>query len=131
MTRNLRYVLIAVSMLLIAAGSFVLGVHRGRSISKVLVTESSYYLQADLGLNHLHNYLELEEDLVRGCVDTALEKLSINVDQQKRLIASLYSESELDIIKQILERRDPALLKELPLFKSKYGDAWQTPQCVK
>ena len=131
MAKILRYLLIGFFAVIMAVGSFALGVHRGRSFSEQVASETLNLVQAELSVNHLHRYRELEADLARGCTTEALEKLRIRVNTETLELASLYRQSKLALIKEMLEHRDPVLLKQLPSFKSKYGNAWKEPACTR
>jgi hypothetical protein len=72
---------------------------------------------------------KLESLLSGGCAAAAAKEIDIVMDQDTKLLASLYrGKLSPETIKYINDR-DPNLLKRLNTFKSKYGEIWQEPEC--
>jgi hypothetical protein len=130
MARKWRYGLVAISIFSLVIGAFVLGVNRGRSVTAGFTADVLAQLQADLALNHLQDYRELEADLSHGCTEEALAKVREHVDTQESVLASLLMDRSR-AVGAILDRREPGLALQLRDFKSKYANGWKVPKCTK
>jgi hypothetical protein len=62
-------------------------------------------------------------------VGAAATEIDIVMDQDTKLLASLYKGKLSSSTIEYIETRDPKLLKTLDKFKSKYGEVWKEPEC--
>ena len=85
--------------------------------------------QAMLAFNRLLDGRKLALLLSKGCVAAAAEKTNIGMDQDTKLLASLFKGKLSPWVTKYIDDRDPTLLSNLDKFKSKYGDSWAEPDC--
>jgi len=118
---------IVLLLLVTAAGSFNLGARSQRAAFGRELDAT----QAMQWFNHLLWFREIQSYLRRGCAAAALEKTSIFIDQETRLLSDFYRENRNTDVTKYISDRDPALLGQLGNFKSRYGSAWEEPECGK
>ena len=131
MTTRLQYAAFSVLGLAIAAGSFIFGQKSGAQIPYQLFSVQLAEVQAQLGVNHLLKFRELENDLSKGCLNEVREKISIAIDQELMLLTEFHKEHRNSTANEYISRQDPQLLKELDSFKSKYSNGFQNLKCNK
>jgi hypothetical protein len=85
--------------------------------------------QAILTFNRLLEGRRLEMLLSRGCVEAAKKKVDIRIDQDTKLLASLFKGTLSPRVAKYVNDRDPGFLQSLDKFTSKYGDSWKEPDC--
>jgi hypothetical protein len=88
-------------------------------------------IQADLLFNRIISERKMQIMLSKGCVSEARDALSINEDQDTKLLADFFRGKLSVNAKKYIYDRDPELAKNLGTFKSKYGDSWIEPNCSK
>lgn len=115
----------AVLLVLVAAGSFVLG---AKSSSRRVGVEA-VSVQAMQWFNHLLLFRELESDLVKGCSDEALEKVRKSIDMEMTYLSSTYGTYKNTWVGNYILDRDPNLMGELENYKSKYPGGPIKPKC--
>ena len=86
-------------------------------------------IQASLAFNRLLDERKLASLLSRGCVTAAAKEIDIVMDQDTKLLASLYKGKLSPSTIKYIGDRDPNLLGTLDKFKTKYGDFWKEPEC--
>ncbi len=87
--------------------------------------------QAMLAFNRLLEERKLASLLSKGCVAAAVEEIDIRMDQDTKLLSSLFKGKLSPWVMKYVDDRDPNFSKTLDNFKSKYGDSWKEPECVK
>ena len=127
MKKVLLSIAVTVLLLLIAAGSFVLG---ARSQRKQLAAGLDA-VQAMLWFNHLLTFRKLEADLSKGCSAVALERTRMSIDQEMDLLSDFHKEHPNSWANKYISDRDPTLLAQLETFKRRYGESWKEPECTK
>jgi hypothetical protein len=86
--------------------------------------------QAMLTFNRLLEERRLELLLSKGCLEAAKEKVNIRMDQDTKLLASLFKGTLSPWVAKYVDDRDPNLLEALEKYTSKYGDSWMEPECA-
>jgi hypothetical protein len=86
-------------------------------------------IQVSLAFNRLLEDRKLASLLSRGCVAAAIKETDIAMDQDTKLLASLFKGKLSPWVIKYIEDRDPSLLKTLDTFQSKYGNSWPEPTC--
>jgi Zn-dependent protease with chaperone function len=130
MKNLLRYAMAALIIMVIAAASFFIGAKSARK-EPTLSDEMLAEVQANIAVNHLIRFREIEADLVGGCTDVALEKTRVFADSEMRLLASFFKEHKSASVSKYAMEQQPHLLKEIEAYKSKYGDSFTLRQCTK
>lgn len=126
---KMKLSLIGVSGVVFLAIVFWLGMAIGtRFVSGQLESELNS-AQAMLAFNRILEGRQIGALLAKGCVAQALEKTNIAMDQDTKLIASLFNGKLSPQVSKYISDRDPSFLRSLDGFKSKYGDAWIEPEC--
>lgn len=106
-----------------------LGIGFGTRLSRDQVAIAIDDIQASLAFNRLLEGRKLASLLSRGCAGAAATEIDIVMDQDTKLLASLYKGKLSSSTIEYIETRDPNLLKTLDKFKSKYGEVWKEPEC--
>jgi hypothetical protein len=86
-------------------------------------------VQASLAFNRLLQDRKMASFLSRGCIAAAVKETDIAIDQDTKLLASLFKGKLSPWAIKYVEDRDPELLKTLANFQSKYGSSWPDPEC--
>ncbi len=131
MTSKIKLWLIGIGAVLYSATIFWLGIGIGMRSNLHQTAIELDNTQAMLAFNRLLEERKLELLLSKGCVTAAVEKTNIAIDQDTKLLASLFKGKLSPWITKYVDDRDPNLLKTLDTFKSKYGDSWREPECTK
>ncbi len=126
--KKIALVILAVVSLL---GAFVAGGHVARRHVMAGLDEALYETQAMLWFNHLEDFQKIESYLLRGCHAEALEKTRWAIDIELRLLSEFHSAHPDSPLNKYISDRDPKLLEQLKVFKSKYGNSWIVPKCAK
>ena len=129
MNSRTKLLLIGICAVLYTGGIFWLGFGLGTRISLQRTALEVDNTQAMLTFNRLLEGRQLEALLSKGCPDAAKEKVDIRIDQDKRLLASLFNGTLSPWVAKYVDDRDPGLRGTLGAFKSKYGDSWVEPEC--
>jgi hypothetical protein len=87
-------------------------------------------VQAMLAFNRILQERKLASLLSRGCMAAAIEETDIRIDQDTKLLASLFKGRLSPRVSKYVDDRDPNLRETLDNFKSKYGDSWREPRCA-
>jgi hypothetical protein len=106
-----------------------LGISIGTKINRHETAIAIDDIQASLAFNRLLEERKLASLLSRGCVAAAAKEVDIVMDQDTKLLASLYKGKLSPSAIKYIENRDPNLLKTLDTFKSRYGEIWKEPEC--
>ena len=85
--------------------------------------------QAMLAFNRVLDERKLELLLSKGCVTQALAKTDIAIDQNTKLLATLFKGRLSPWVSKYISDRDPNFLSTLDGFRSKYGDSWTEKEC--
>lgn len=116
---------VGVLLVLVAAGSFVLGAKTGNRHTGA----EAVSVQAMQWFNHLLLFREIESDLVNGCSDDALEKVRKSIDMEMTYLSSTYSTYKNTWVINYISERDPDLIRDLENHKSKYPGGPIKPKC--
>lgn len=123
--------LIGVAALFFIAMVFWLGIGVGVKYGSSQLAIELNSTQAMLAFNRILDERKLNLLLSKGCVTEALTKTDIAIDQDTKLIASLFKEKLSPWVSKYVSDRDPNFLNSLDGFKSKYGDSWTETECHK
>ena len=123
------YALLFVALILVALGSYQLGLRAGFAQAKQGFGAVLASIQAELGLNNLQSLQRLETDLTHGCSKEALAKTRFDIDLQMYVLASLYRDFKGTWAMEGIAKRDPSMLARLEGFKKQYGERWTEPKC--
>ena len=128
---KIRLWLIGVGAVVFTAIIFGIGVAIGmRHVSSQLESELNS-TQAMLAFNRILDERQIKLMLSKGCVAEALAKTDIGLDQDTKLLATLFNGRLNPWVSKYITDRDPDFLRKLGEFKSKYGDSWAEPECRK
>ena len=108
---------------------FWFGIAAGMRSNRHQLAQELDSTQAMLAFNRLLDERRLQSLLLKGCAGAALERTNISMDQDTRLLASLFKGRLSPWVAKYVKDRDLELLNSLPKFKSKYGDSWKEPEC--
>jgi hypothetical protein len=86
--------------------------------------------QAMLAFNRVLKERKLALLLSKGCVAAAAKEIDIALDQDTKLLSSLFKGELSPWVSKYVNDRDQNFLKSLETFKSKYGDSWKEPDCT-
>ena len=129
MTTKLKTWLIALGGVICTLIIFWVGVSVGTRAARHATATAIDDIQASLAFNRVLEGRKLESLLSRGCTAAAAKEVDILLDQDTKLLASLYRGKLSPATIKYIDDRDPKLLKTLGTFKSKYGEIWQEPEC--
>jgi len=130
MTSKTKVLLFGVGAVLYTATILWLGIGFGMRSNVHHVAIEIDNTQAMLAFNRLLEERKLASLLSKGCVAAASEETNIRIDQETKLLASLFKGRLSPWVSKYVDDRDPHLLKTLDNFKSKYGDSWKEPECT-
>jgi hypothetical protein len=85
--------------------------------------------QASLAFNRLLDERHWKELLEKGCVAQAAKALDVAEDKDMELLAGFIRGKLDDAAIKYISDRDPGLIEQLKLFKSKYGSTWSEEAC--
>ena len=131
MNSKISWSLAGLGGVILLAIVFGLGMKIGMNYISGQVDSELNSVQVMLAFNRILDGRQIESLLSRGCSAQALEKTKIAIDQDTKLIASLYKGRLNQKAGTYITNRDPDFLHKLGEFKSKYGDSWQEPECKK
>lgn len=106
-----------------------LGTFFGASLSRHQAEIAIDDVQASLAFNRVLEGRKLNSLLSRGCAAAAAKQVDILLDQDTKLLASLYNGKLSPSTIKYIEVRDSTFLPSLATFKSKYGEIWREPDC--
>ena len=129
MNSRTRLLLIGIGAVLYTGAIFWLGIGIGTRMNVNRTAVEVDNTQAMLTFNRLIEGRRLELLLSKGCLDAAREKVEIRMDQDTKLLASLFKGTLSPWVAKYVDDRDPKLLGTLDKFRSKYGDSWAEPDC--
>jgi hypothetical protein len=129
MSSRTRLLLIGIGAVLYTGVIFWLGTGIGARTNLHRTAIEIDNTQAMLTFNRLLEGRRLELLLSKGCLDAAREKVDIRMDQDTKLLASLFKGTLSPWVAKYVDDRDPRFLGTLDKFRSKYGDSWVEPDC--
>lgn len=85
--------------------------------------------QGELALRHLLRYIELEQNLEKGCKAAAIEKIKISVAIESSLLASILEGQKTSDLSKYIAKQSPGLEQKLVGYKNPFGSSWREPEC--
>jgi hypothetical protein len=128
---RMKTTLMAIGFMVAAVTAFVIGLGVGdrKAMTEARVVVDS--VQENLVFNRILDERKMLSMLSKECITETQSALSINLDQDTKLLAEFFKGKLTPDARKYVSDRDPELVSALVTFKSKYGNSWTEMECKK